>query len=363
MARHTPLYDEHIRLGAKMVEFAGWEMPVQYTGVIAEHKAVRAAAGLFDVSHMGEIEISGPDAGAAAQYLTTNDIKTMIDGKAQYSLLCNERGTVVDDIIVYRFSKTRYMLVVNASNTEKDLAWCRSHMKGNSAVIDRSDEYALIALQGPRSAEILSRLVDLDLNSVAKYHFQTGRVADAGGCVVARTGYTGEDGFELFVAPSRAAAVWQALLESGRPSGALPAGLGARDTLRMEMKYSLYGHEIDEERTPLESGLAWVVKLDAPDDFIGREALAAAKKQGVSRRLVGFKMTEPGIPRQGYAVLIDGKPAGMVTSGTMSPSLRIAIGIGLVPADAANVGNKIFIDIRGNERQAEIVKTPFYKKK
>ncbi len=362
MPRKTPLYDEHVRLGARIVDFAGWEMPVQYTGVIDEHRAVRAAAGLFDVSHMGQLEITGPGATEAVQYLTTNDVRKMTDGRAQYSILCNERGTVVDDIIVYRFSPTRYMLVVNASNAAKDFAWCRSHLKGNAAIRDKSDEYALIAFQGPLAAKILSNFTDYDLPSMISYHFGEGKVAGKS-AIIARTGYTGEDGFEIFTAPADAVHVWQALLEKGKGMGVAPAGLGARDTLRMEMKYSLYGHEITEETNPLESGLGWVVKLDTPDDFIGKAALVDVKKKGLSRALVGFKMQDSGIPRQGYPIIVAGKQAGIVTSGTMSPSLEYAIGIGFVPRESSALGTEISVDIRGRARKATIVETPFYRKK
>ncbi|MFH0799252.1 MAG: glycine cleavage system aminomethyltransferase GcvT [Pseudomonadota bacterium] len=362
MPRRTPLHDEHLRLGAKMVDFAGWEMPVQYTGVIDEHLAVRKAAGLFDVSHMGEIEIAGPDAEAQVNLLTTNDVTKMTDGRAQYSILCNERGTVVDDIIVYRFESTRYIIVVNASNTAKDFAWCKAHIMGNATIRDLSDEFALIAFQGPKAPAILQGLTDISLDSIAKYHFRQGPVAGKKDVLVARTGYTGEDGFELFVSPADAAAVWQALLEQGKSAGVKPAGLGCRDTLRLEMKYSLYGHEITEETNPIEAGLGWVVKLGKSSDFIGKALLVEINKRGLPRKLAGFKMVDRGIPRQGYTIMIDGKPAGIVTSGTMSPSLGVAIGIGYVPAGRDEIGNKISIDIRGQEREAVTVETPFYKK-
>ncbi len=361
MARKTPLYDEHVRLNARIVDFAGWEMPVQYSGVMEEHRAVRAAAGLFDVSHMGQFLITGPEATACVQSLTTNDVTTMTDGRAQYSILCNERGTVVDDIIVYRFTPTRYILVVNASNVEKDFAWVTGHNRFNAKIENVSDQYALIAFQGPKAAAILQTMTKTDLNAINTYHFAEGEVLGRK-AIIARTGYTGEDGFELFLSPADAPPVWQALLEKGKPQGVMPAGLGARDTLRLEMKYSLYGHEITDETTPLEAGLGWVVKLDTPDDFIGKEALIKVKKAGPTRALVGFEMTEAGIPRQGYPILVAGKPAGIVTSGTMAPSLDRAIGIGFVPLAAQAVGSKISIDIRGRAREAVVVKTPFYKK-
>jgi len=362
MTKKTPLYDEHVRLGAKIVDFAGWEMPVQYTGVIDEHLAVRKAAGLFDVSHMGQIEISGNGAEALIQYLTTNDVKKMTNGRAQYSIFCNERGTVIDDIIVYRFEANRYIIVVNASNLEKDFAWCKRHERPDATVKNRSDEFALIAFQGPKAPSILQGLTDIGLQDIANYYFKVGAVAGTENIIVARTGYTGEDGFELFTSPKDAPKIWQALLERGKSVGVKAAGLGARDTLRLEMKYSLYGHEITEETNPIEAGLGWVVKLDTPDDFIGKSAIVDIKKQGLARKLIGFKMIDRGIPRQGYPIIIGGKPQGIVTSGTMSPSLDYAIGLGYVPAGSETIGNKISIDIRAQHREAVIVETPFYKR-
>jgi len=362
MSKRTPLYDEHVRLSGKIVDFAGWEMPVQYSGVIDEHTAVREAAGLFDVSHMGELEFKGPDAEAAIQYLTTNDVTKMTDGRAQYSILCNERGTVVDDVIVYRFNPNHYMLVVNASNAPKDYAWCKAHLKGDVTLTDRSDAFALMAFQGPKAPELLSSLTDLPVDEMPPYHFLLGEVAGRSDCIVASTGYTGESGFEIFSKPEDAPAIWQTLLERGNAVGVKAAGLGARDTLRLEMKYSLYGHEITDETTPLESGLSWVVKLDTNDDFIGKPALVKAKEAGLTRKLIGFRMCDPGIPRQGYPIILNDTPSGIVTSGTMSPSLGEAIGIGFVPKDSAKIGTEISIDIRGRSRKAEIVKTPFYKR-
>ena len=361
MTKHTPLYNDHIKLGGKMVSFVGWELPVQYSGVINEHNAVRNAAGIFDVSHMGVIEFTGSDALACVQKLTTNDASKLVDGKAQYSILCNERGTVIDDVIVYRFSENRFLFVVNASNTAKDFKWCLEHTTGDVQAMDISDSYALIALQGPKAAEILGKLTDADLASLPSYSFTESAIAGKAGCIIARTGYTGEDGFELFCKPDDASAIWQSLIEHGKPLGLLPAGLGARDTLRLEMKFSLYGQEITDEALPIESGLSWVVKMDA-GDFIGRDAIASAKEKGITRKLVGFKMLDRGIPRQGYQIMINNEAVGIVTSGTMSPSLGEAIGIGFVPKAGISIGDTISIDIRGNGRKAEIVKTPFYKK-
>ncbi len=361
MTKKTPLYDEHVRLGGKMVDFAGWLMPVQYSSVIEEHRTVRNAAGLFDVSHMGQIEVRGPDATDCVQYLTTNDVKKLVDYQAQYSIFCNEHGTVIDDIIVYRFNPEHYIIVVNASNAQKDFAWCKSHIKGNAKITDVSDDYALIAFQGPKASEILSGISDAHIAKVATYHFCEGLVADKK-CIIARTGYTGEDGFEIFMSPKDAPTVWQSIIEKGKSKGVLPIGLGARDTLRLEMKYSLYGHEITEDTNPLEAGLGWVVKLKTPDDFIGKDAIIKIKEQGLTRALIGFKMIDAGIPRQGYPIIVGSKKAGIVTSGTMSPTLSYAIGIGFVPIDAAQLGTEISVDIRGRPRKAIVVETPFYKK-
>lgn len=362
MAKRTPLYEEHLRLNGKMVEFGGWDMPVMYTGIIEEHNAVRKNAGLFDVSHMGEIEFTGPGALECVNHLTVNDASTLADGQAQYSILLNEGGTVVDDIIVYRFGNERFMFVVNASNIDKDFNWISSNKKGNVKIDDRSNDFALVAFQGPKAAPILKTLTDAAIDDIKTFHFAEGGFANRDTCIFARTGYTGEDGFEIFSSPKAAPAVWQAILEKGKPQGVLPAGLGARDTLRMEMKYSLYGHEITDETNPLEAGLGWVVKLDKPCDFIGKEALLKVKKDGLTRKCVGFKMIDKGIPRGDCDIYDGDKKIGFVTSGTMSPSLMEPICIGYVPTALAAEGTKLFIDIRGSRRQAIVVKTPFYKR-
>ncbi len=361
MTKRTPLYEEHVKLGARMVEFAGWEMPVQYSGVKDEHLAVRAAAGLFDVSHMGQIEATGAGATDFVQAITTNDVKKLVDGQAQYSLLCKEDGGVIDDIIVYRIAPDRYVLVVNASNAQKDFAWIKAHADAGVAVADISSDFAMIALQGPKAAEILKGISNADIDGLGHYHFLKAAILDHD-CIVARTGYTGEDGFEIFTPPDGVVSVWQTIVERGKPLGLLPAGLGARDTLRLEMKYSLYGHEITEETNPIEAGLGWVVKLKNPDDFIGKDAIAEVKERGLSRALIGFKMVDPGIPRQGYPIVMNDKEVGEVTSGTMSPSLGYAIGIGFVPKGHEAIGEEIYIDIRGRARKAVVVETPFYKR-
>lgn len=363
MTRKTPLFDEHKKLGAKIVDFAGFEMPVQYSGVIDEHQAVRHAAGLFDVSHMGEIELEGPGALAMAQHLTVGDVTKLKDGQAQYSVLCNERGTTIDDIIAYRLAADRILFVVNASNCTKDFSWINSHCTRDVTVKDRSDEFALIALQGPEAEAILKKCCPLPLSDIASFSFLQGKVSGHDGCLVARTGYTGEAGFEIFAPADVAPHIWREILAAGKSHGIKPAGLGCRDTLRLEMCYCLYGHELSDEINPLEAGLGWVVKLTTPDDFIGKQALLALREKGLARKLVGFHLLEPGIPRSDYPILSHGERIGYVTSGTMSPTLGEAIGLGFVPTHLATVGSKFSIDIRGRARQAEAVKTPFYKKK
>jgi aminomethyltransferase len=360
MARKTPLYEAHRALGARLVDFAGWEMPVQYTSVLSEHEAVRNAAGLFDVSHMGEVEFLGPGALESANGLISNDLGRIADGQAVYAGLLNHAGGFVDDVVAYRFSKERVLICVNASNRAKDFAWMREHA-GSVKPTDRSDDYAQLAVQGPKAASIVQRLTPLALSDIATYHFAEAKVASVS-CIVSRTGYTGEDGFELYCPPDQAVALWNTLLEAGGPDGLRPAGLGARDTLRTEMKYALYGNDIDDLRTPLEAGLGWVVKWDK-GDFVGRAALEAQKKEGVTQKLVGFEMREPGIPRHGYALLAGGTRAGLVTSGTMGPSVKKAIGIGYLPPELSREGTAVDVEIRGRPVKAEVVKTPFWRRR
>ncbi len=338
-----------------MVDFAGWDMPVQYTGVVQEHELVRTAVGLFDVSHMGEVEFVGPGALEEANGLISNDLTKAADGQAVYAGLLDEKGTFVDDVVAYRFSPERILICVNAANVEKDFAWMQAKAK-TIKPINRSEDYAQIAVQGPAAFALVQKLADRPLDGVGTYRFIEGAVAGVTS-IISRTGYTGEDGFELYVAPERAEALWNALLDGG----AGPAGLGARDSLRTEMKYALYGNDIDDQHTPLEAGLGWIVKLDKPS-FIGREALVAQKAAGVQRRLVGFELTEPGIPRAQYAILHEGQKVGVVTSGTMGPSVKKAVGIGYVPTALAAEGSTFHVEIRGRPVAARVVKTPFYKK-
>ena len=352
-----------------MVEFGGWEMPVLYSGVKDEHLAVRSAAGLFDVSHMGEFEFKRKNAVSCVDYLTSNNVSKLSDGKAHYSLILTEDGKIVDDIIAYRISAEHIMMVVNAGNIDKDWKWVSSHLKGDVEIKNRSDDFALMALQGPRSVEILQKIIDINLGEVPSFGVAGCTIANVGNCMIARTGYTGEDGFEIFTAPDNASTIWNVLLETGSSQGLKPVGLGARDTLRLEMKYSLYGHEITLETNPIEAGLGWVVKLKKESDFIGKSAIKKIKAEGPKRKCIGFRMIDPGIPREGYEILPTNQrtneptyAVGVVTSGTMSPSLNKAIGTGYVPTDMAAVETKIYIDIRGQKRLAEIVETPFYKK-
>lgn len=358
--RRTPLHEEHVALGAKIVGFAGWEMPVQYpAGITAEHNAVRTAAGLFDVSHMGEVEVRGERALDFVQHLTTNDASKLEVGQAQYSSLLREDGTMLDDLIVYR-QPDHYLLVVNAANREQDVEWIERHAEAFGIEIrDRSDDVALLALQGPAAERILQQLTDEPLSEIRYYRFRTGRV-NGGEVLISRTGYTGEDGFELYVPAEAAAALWRRLLQVGAPEGLQPVGLGARDSLRLEMGYLLYGNDADHRHTPLEAGLAWTVKLDK-GDFIGRDALVKQKEAGVERRLTGFRLLERGFPRRGYALRVDGEPVGEVTSGVLSPSLGYGIGLGYLPPAAAKPGTRIEVVIRDQAIPAEVVRPPFYK--
>jgi len=345
-----------------MVPFAGWEMPVEYAGITSEHMAVRTRAGIFDVSHMGEIEIAGKNAEAAVQRIACSDPAKLKVGQAQYSGLLTPDGTFLDDMIIYRMAPVHFLLVVNASNTAKDFAWISEQIKsvGDAAAIDSSSRYALIALAGPASREVLQPLTGVELGEIAPFWFANGEVANAR-ATIARTGYTGEDGFEIFVPPNMADRVWQALLESGRSIDLVPAGIGARDTLRLEASMRLYGNDIDETTSVLEAGLGWVIGW-SNERFIGRECLLAQKASGVTRRLVGFEMVDRGIARHGYRVMQGDAPIGVVTSGTQTPFLGKAIGMAYVPIDRSQPGSEIHIDIRGRAAAARVVPMPFYKR-
>jgi aminomethyltransferase len=361
--RRSPLFSRHQELGARFVPFAGFEMPVQYAaGVTREHQAVRSAVGLFDVSHMGELFLEGEGAETALDRLTTNDVRTLSPGQAHYTLACNERGTILDDLIVYRLDERRFMVVCNASNRDKITAHFAAETEGRCAFTDRSDDYALIAVQGPLARALLERLaagpalLELPRFGVAEAHL-------AGvALIAARTGYTGEDGYELFCATSDAGTLWDALLAAGEPLGAAPIGLGARDTLRLEARLMLYGNDIDETTNPFEAGIGWTVKL-GKGPFIGRDALSAVKETGVTRKLVGFEMIGRGIARHGYPIVDgSGRAVGQVTSGAPSLSLGKNVGLGYVPVALSKQGTPLGIEIRGKVIEAAVVPTPFYKR-
>ena len=353
----TPFRDIHVALGAKMVPFAGYEMPVQYpTGITAEHRAVRTACGLFDVSHMGEFDIRGPGAVEFTNYLTSNNVAALAVGQVQYSTILNERGTIEDDCLVYRFAD-RIMMVVNASNRAKDLEHIsRSASRFDVTITDVSDDTALLALQGPIAERVLQPLTDAALGGIKYYYFTEGHVAGVP-AVISRTGYTGEDGFEMYFDASHASTVWDALMATGDVT---PVGLGCRDTLRLEMGMALYGNDIDDTVTPLEANLGWLVKLNK-GDFVGRDALVAQKESGIPRKLVGFTTSDRSFPRHGYPVFHAGQPSGEVRSGTMSPSLGIPIGTCYLPAAAAKEGESLEIEVRGKRIAGTVVKLPFYR--
>ncbi len=359
--KETPLRAAHEAAGARMVEFAGWRMPVQYSGVIDEHLAVRKRAGLFDVSHMGELRVGGPQALDLVQHLTPNNAAKLPPGRAQYSALTTPAGTFVDDLLVYRLGEQEFLLVVNAANRDKDLAWVLEHApRFDAEVRDESDAWALIALQGPRAAAILGPLVAADLGGLRYYAFERPALEGAE-CIVSRTGYTGEDGFEIYAPAGAAERIWNRLMESGHPHGLVPVGLGARDTLRLEARMALYGNDIDETTTVLEADLGWIVKLKK-GEFIGRDALARQKERGVERRLVGFEMRGRRVARHGHPALLGGREVGRVTSGSFAPFLEKNIGLAYLPLQAAQPGTEIAIDIRGRAEPAVVVATPFYKR-
>lgn len=358
--KRTSLYPRHVAAGARMVEFAGWEMPVQYAGIVEEHRAVRAAAGLFDVSHMGEVEVIGPGALESVQRLITNDAGRLAVGQGLYSPMCAPDGGILDDLTVFRLGDARFMFVVNAGTAAKDTAWIVEHTRGARAV-DRSADFALLALQGPRASAILQSLTRVDLAALPFFHIRETVPVVHLRCLVARTGYTGEDGFEIACPWDGAPDLWGALLDAGRPHGLVPVGLGARDTLRLEAGYMLYGSDIDETTSPLEAPLAWTVKFDKPA-FIGRDALLRHREAGVARKLAGFEMLEQAIPRHGYPLFAAGVRTGAVTSGTFAPWVGKSIGMGYVAAPHARVGTEVAVEIRGKRVPARVVPLPFYRR-
>ncbi|SMC64032.1 glycine cleavage system aminomethyltransferase GcvT [Pedobacter africanus] len=358
--KNTALTDKHISLGAKMVPFAGYNMPVQYEGINAEHAAVRSSVGVFDVSHMGEFILKGENALDLIQRVTSNDASKLYDGKVQYSCLPNEDGGIVDDLLVYRIDELTYMLVVNASNIEKDWNWIQKFNTKGVEMHNISDKTSLLAIQGPKAAEALQSLTDVDLASMEYYNFVKGRFAGIDNVVISATGYTGAGGFEVYFENEHADAIWKAIFEAGEAFDIKPIGLGARDTLRLEMGFCLYGNDIDDTTSPIEAGLGWITKFSKV--FTNSEALLAQKEAGVKRKLIGFEMIDRGIPRHDYEIIeADGNVIGRVTSGTQSPSLQKAIGMGYVDKAFAKEGTEIFIHIRNQKIRARIVKFPFYK--
>jgi len=359
----TPLFERHRALTARLVEFSGWEMPVQYSGILDEHRAVRERAGLFDVCHMGEFRVEGDGALDFLQRLVPNNVARLADNQALYSQILRPDGGTLDDLIIYRLGDGRYMIVVNAGTMQKDWAWFSEHAASADqlTLTNISAETGLIALQGPRALAIIQPLTETPLADIAYYHCQPGAVAGIP-CIISRTGYTGEDGFELYCAAEQAGGLWDALLGAGKAEGLLPAGLGARDTLRLEAGYCLYGHELTEEITPLEAGLGWTVKLDKGVDFIGRDALVAEKAQGLRRKLVGVELTERGVPRAEYQITQQGETVGALTSGGMAPTLGKPIGMGYITSGETTPGATVAIEIRGKSIPAVIAPLPFYKR-
>jgi aminomethyltransferase len=353
--KRTPLYDIHVTLKAKMVPFAGWEMPVYYSGIMAEHKAVRTSAGIFDIGHMGAVKVSGKNALQYLQKILSNDVLKLEAGSSQYSIILNKSGGVIDDIFVYRLPD-HYMLILNASNTDKDIEWLKKNDSEGVEIIDLKNNLTLLALQGPKSQQILQKICDADLKKLGHHKIIKSQISNIGS-LISRTGYTGEDGFELFFDRSKAEIIWNKLVGLG----VVPCGLGARDTLRLEAGMPLYGHEYNEGITPLETGFSFAVKLDK-GDFIGRDSLVVHKEEGFSKHLVGIKLNETGIPRQGQKIFKDGKIIGYITSGTMSPTLKVPIGMGYVRTEYSDIGSAFDVEIRGKHIKAEVAKLPFYKR-
>ncbi len=358
--KKTSLNDIHQQSGGRMVDFAGWEMPVHYGSTLREHLAVRESVGIFDVSHMGEIEILGKDALWMAQKVTSNDILKLEDGQAQYSAFLYPEGTFVDDIVLYRINAEHIFICVNAANREKDLQWVLQHKEGNVNILDKGEEYAQLAIQGPHAEAVLQELTSIDLSALPYYWFNHGKVDGVEG-LISRSGYTGEDGFEIYIPPRSSPAIWNQLIAVGQPFDITPAGLAARNTLRLEMSYSLYGHEIDQTTTPWEANLAWIVKLDK-GEFLGKQALERLKETGLDRKLIGFEMVDRGIARDHYPVWVDGDRVSEVTSGSPAPSLDKYIGLAYLPIQYAEINQVLEVEVRGKRLKARVVPTPFYKK-
>ncbi|MBO4985351.1 MAG: glycine cleavage system aminomethyltransferase GcvT [Bacteroides sp.] len=358
----TPFTEKHIALGASMHEFAGYNMPIQYTGIIEEHMIVCQGVGVFDVSHMGEFWVKGPNALAFLQQVTSNNVAVLTPGKVQYTCFPNEEGGIVDDLLVYHYEPEKYLLVVNAANIEKDWNWCVSHNQVGAELENASDRMAQLAVQGPKATETLQKLTSIDLSAIPYYNFTHGEFAGLPDVIISNTGYTGAGGFELYFYPEDAQKIWDAVFEAGAEFGIKPIGLGARDTLRLEMGFCLYGNDLDDTTSPIEAGLGWITKFVDGKEFTNRAALEKQKAEGVSRKLVGFEMVDRGIPRHGYTLLTsEGEPMGVVTSGTMSPTRKIGIGLGYVKPEFSKPGTEIAIDMRGRKLKAVVVKPPFRK--
>lgn len=359
--KRTVLYDYYAEYGGKTIDFGGWDLPVQFSGIKAEHEAVRTKAGLFDVSHMGEVLVTGEGALGFLQKVMTNDLAKLNIGQAQYTTMCYENGGTIDDLLIYKRDENNYLLVVNASNLEKDLEWMKKHATENVAIENKSDDYALLALQGPRAEAILQTLTEEPLKDIKFFKFKEDLQIAGKSVLISRTGYTGEDGFEIYGSPDAIVSLWESILKAGESEGLIPAGLGARDTLRFEAGLPLYGQELSENISPLEAGLNFVVKLNK-EDFIGKQALTKQKEEGIPRKLVGIEMLERGIPRTGYPVLLNDEQIGEVTTGTQSPTLNKNIGFALVQTAHAEIGQEITVQVRKRQLKAVIVQTPFYKR-
>ncbi len=360
--KRTPLFETYSKYGGKTIDFGGWELPVQFSSIKEEHEAVRTKAGLFDVSHMGEIFVTGADSLTYLQHLVTNDVSKIQDGQAQYTAMCYEDGGTVDDLLIYKIADEHYLLVVNASNIEKDMEWMERTKTGAVTIDNASDRYGLLALQGPLAETVLQRLTEEDLSAIKPFRFKQNVEVAGQPVILSRTGYTGENGFEIYAAPDALVTLWEKILSEGEPEGVVPVGLGARDTLRFEACLALYGQELSKDITPLEAGIGFVVKLKKEQDFIGKKALAAQKEAGVPRKLVGIEMIDKGIPRYGYLVYLGEQQIGEVTTGTQSPTLKKNIGLALISSEHAELDIELEVEIRGKRLKARTIEAPFYKR-
>ncbi|MGX1901076.1 glycine cleavage system aminomethyltransferase GcvT [Thermolongibacillus altinsuensis] len=362
MMKRTPLFPIYEQYGAKTIDFGGWELPVQFSSIKEEHEAVRARAGLFDVSHMGEIEVKGKDSLVFLQKVMTNDVAKLTNGRAQYTLMCYENGGTVDDLLIYKKDEDHYLLVVNAANTEKDVEWLNQHVFGDVELTNISEKIAQLALQGPLAEKVLQTLTDIDLSQMKFFEFKDNVNLQGINALVSRTGYTGEDGFEIYCRAEDAIILWNAILEAGKEDGVLPCGLGARDTLRFEATLPLYGQELSKDITPIEAGLGFAVKTNKEIDFIGKDVLKKQKEEGTLRKLVGIEMIDKGIPRHGYPIFSEEEEIGFVTTGTQSPTLKKNIGLALIKSEFSALDTEVKVDIRGKRLKAKVVATPFYKR-